>query len=78
MSPAHTEKQLPPTKGAALAHVQALDMLPTFVVDAGYGLQAYWILKEPVYLNTDDSRDHASRTLSGFGRHLKQHFAEKS
>lgn len=47
------------------------------MVDTGYGLQAYWILKEPVLLDTDEIRDAASRTLSGFGKYLKQHFAEK-
>lgn len=76
--PAHAETQLPDTKEAALTHVQTLTIQPSVVVDTGYGLQAYWILKEPVLLDTNEIRDKASRTLSGFGKHLKQHFAEKN
>lgn len=52
--PAHKEKHLPETKDAAMKHLTELPLQPTYVIDTGYGLQAYWVLKDPFRMERQD------------------------
>jgi hypothetical protein len=44
---AHKEKQLPPTHEAAMSLLYGFGFDPTWTINSGHGLHAYWIFKEP-------------------------------
>lgn len=44
---AHKEKQLPPTHKAAMSLLYGFGLDPTWTINSGHGLHAYWIFKEP-------------------------------
>lgn len=75
--PAHKEKHLPETKDAALEHLRTLPMQPTYVIDTGYGLQAYWVLEKPLRLDSQDDWMKGDGILKGYGQFLTDHFAQK-
>jgi len=43
-----TMGKYPPTKDDVLALIQTIPLLPTIVVDSGYGYRAVWLFQEPV------------------------------
>ncbi len=55
--PAHKATNLPPTQGDALALLAALPILPTVVVDSGYGVHAYYLLDRLVFLDDVNRAD---------------------
>lgn len=75
--PAHREADLPPSKEAVIELLSRLPHPPTFLVDSGYGIYAFWILKEPVRLDNDAIRDKVSGIWSGYGKFLIRMFREK-
>ncbi|HPL08943.1 MAG TPA: hypothetical protein PLB20_09160, partial [Clostridia bacterium] len=68
--PAHKDKNLPPSKEVVLEHLKSLEKPPTVIIDTGYGLDPFWIYKEPVPIKDDTTRERVSGILSGYGRHL--------
>ena len=77
LGPAHKDQRLPPSKEALLDYLKNVEQLPTLIVDSGYGLYPFWILKDPVRIGDEKARDKASGTLKGFGKFLIQEFKAK-
>jgi len=48
-------------KGAVLAHIDGLMPAPSVLIDSGGGYHAYWLLREPWTLATDDDRERARK-----------------
>lgn len=46
-------------------------LLPTILVNSGYGLQAWWLFEQPWPFYTADERDHAQLVVTGFQGALK-------
>lgn len=51
---AHKKHNLPPSREAALALVREIGLQPSFTVNSGYGLHAYWLLTEPWIFSEKD------------------------
>jgi len=62
----HRQGALPPSKEEAVAFVTAAPLPPTIVVDSGWGIHAYWLLKEPWLLPLPADRDVAARYTKGW------------
>ena len=62
-SPAHKSTELPETEEEALALVATVGLEPSVLVRSGYGLQAYWLFKEP-FLIEDDTERQELKSLS--------------
>lgn len=65
--PAHSEQDLPKSAEDVLVLLDELPLKSTVVINTGYGIHAYWILYQPVYIEDGDNRSIAERTLSGLG-----------
>lgn len=76
-SPAHKAAELPLSKEAVLDCLQKSDNPPTVIVDSGYGLYPFWILKEPVLIADEPTRNKAYGILRGYGSFLIQEFKAK-
>lgn len=48
-------------KAQALVAIEALDPVPSVLIDSGGGYHAYWLLDTPWVLTTDDDRQQAGR-----------------
>ena len=74
---AHKEQNLPPTKQEAMDVLNGLPIKPSFIVDSGYGLYAYYIFENPIDTTDDGRRKYVAAIYKGFGKYLKEVFAEK-
>lgn len=63
---AHSKQNLPPDLAAAKSVLARLSIEPTMIVHSGYGLQAYWLFKEPWTLDNDVERAEAAALLRGW------------
>ena len=72
--PAHKAANLPSTKEEVLEFLKALEKPPTLIVDTGYGLDPFWIFKEPVLLTDDSDRNRINGILTGYGKFLIKEF----
>src|SRR5262245_7196100 len=57
--PAHAQGELPCTKEEALAFIKRLPVLPTLIIDTGWGFHVWWLFREPWALDTDKEREKA-------------------
>jgi len=71
-SEAHKTKDLPPSEEAALSLVAAVGLRPSILVRSGFGLQVYWLFKEPLLLDSDEARVQAKSLSSRFQLLLRQ------
>jgi hypothetical protein len=46
-------------KAAALAHIKALPLPPSIIIDSGNGYHCYWLLTQPWHLSSDEERERA-------------------
>ena len=68
-SAAHKSKALPPDEASALSLVGAVGLSPSIIVRSGFGLQVYWLFREPFLFETDDERREL-KALSRRFQHL--------
>jgi putative DNA primase/helicase len=68
-SAAHKSKTLPPDEASALSLVDAVGLAPSLIVRSGFGLQVYWLFREPFLLETDTER-REMKALSRRFQHL--------
>lgn len=65
-SPRRANKPLPTTVEEARKLWSPFGLEPTLLVHSGYGLHAYWLLKEPWVFTSDAERDEAQRLSKGW------------
>lgn len=64
---AHAKKDLPPTREAAFDLVYELpNQPPSKVISSGYGLQAWWLFREPFLIRDEASRLEAAKMAKGW------------
>ncbi len=61
--PVHKQTSLPPTKREALKIVRGIPLPPTWIVDTGHGVQAWWLFKE-LWVFGDEREREEARELS--------------
>lgn len=66
--PAHKSSELPKTEAEALSLIEAAGLKPSIVVRSGFGLQAYWLFREPFLIETEDER----QMLKSLSRRFQQ------
>lgn len=62
---AHKGEGLSP-KEEVLTRLRSHPLRPTVIVDSGYGYQAYWSLREPLVIRSDEDREQAKALVAGF------------
>lgn len=73
--PEHVAHNYPPSREVALGLVRAaVPLKPTFIVDSGNGVHAWWCFAEPWELETAEDRVKAGAFVAGFQAHLRAHF----
>lgn len=58
------------TMKEAMSLAEAL-IIPTVLVNSGYGLQAWWLFEQPWVFHTESEREHAQLVVTGFQGALK-------
>lgn len=72
-SPVHKSSQLPTTEQEALALVATVGLEPSVLVRSGYGLQAYWLFKEPFLIENEAERQELKSLSRRFQQHLRNY-----
>jgi hypothetical protein len=62
---AHKQSDLPPDRESALALLDEINPPPTFIVDTGHGIQAWWLFEEP-WIFKPGERETAKRLSAGW------------
>ncbi len=75
LSEAHRSKNLPPSEEAALNLIQAVGLRPSILVRSGFGLQPYWLFKEPLVMESEQERARV-KSLSVRFQHLLRRLAQ--
>lgn len=75
--PAHKRNDLPPTFADARGLIDAFTLPPAVVVHSGYGLQAWWLFKEPWVFEGPADRRRAQVLARRFGATLQAHAGER-
>lgn len=74
---AHKDENLPATFDEAKELLQRFPLEPTYLIHSGYGLQAYWLFKEPWMFDTDEERQQAAEFCTNFHCTLQKSANEK-
>lgn len=65
---AHKAKDLPASEEEALSLVEAVGLPPSVIVRSGFGLQVYWLFREPFVIETEAER----QDLKSLSRRFQQ------
>ncbi len=68
---AHKARDLPPTEQDARSLIDAAGLEPTIIVHSGFGLQPYWLLREPWRIESEDERQRLKSLSSRFQLNLR-------
>jgi len=71
----HAKGNLPPTENDAIALIARMPAEPTFIINSGNGLHAYWCFDELFLLSNDEAREFA-KSLSEDWQRLLQNLAK--
>jgi putative DNA primase/helicase len=69
--PSHKAKNLPPTERDARSLIESLGLEPSIIVRSGFGLQPYWLFREPYLIENDDERQRLKSLSVRFQQHLR-------
>ena len=69
--PAHKADGLPPTEQAARELIDSAGLEPSIMVRSGFGLQPYWLLREPWQIESDDERQRLKSLSTRFQANLR-------
>lgn len=75
LHPCHKKKNLPPDRESAMQLLKNTGKRPTIVLESGHGLQAWWVLTEPVFFDSEEERRAAHQSCWSWQEYLKQHAA---
>lgn len=67
----HKKGNLPPTLDAAIEFATGVQITPSIIVSSGYGIHAYWLLKEFWTFNNADDRATAGKLIETWQRMFK-------
>jgi P4 family phage/plasmid primase-like protien len=68
---AHKAEALPPTEQDARSLIDTGDLEPSIVVHSGFGLQPYWLFREPYQIESDDERQRLKSASTRFQANLR-------
>ena len=76
-SPAHKRQDLPPSFADARALVETFPLQPAVIINSGYGLQVWWLFKEPWTFQGPEDHARAQQLARRFGATLQAHAKER-
>ncbi|MCC6362992.1 MAG: DNA primase [Bryobacterales bacterium] len=68
---AHKTGSLPPTEQDARGLIGTVGLEPSLVVHSGFGLQPYWLLREPYQIESEDERQRLKSLSARFQSNLR-------
>jgi putative DNA primase/helicase len=68
---AHKAEALPPTEQDARSLIETAGLEPSLVVHSGFGLQPYWLFREPYQIDSDDERRRLKSLSARFQLNLR-------
>jgi putative DNA primase/helicase len=68
---AHKAEALPPTEQDARSLIDSAGLKPSLVVHSGFGLQPYWLFREPYRIESDDERQRLKSLSTRFQLNLR-------
>jgi putative DNA primase/helicase len=68
---AHKAEALPPTEQDARSLIDTAGLEPSLVVHSGFGLQPYWLFREPYQIESDDERRRLKSLSTRFQLNLR-------
>jgi putative DNA primase/helicase len=68
---AHKAKDLPGSEEEALSLVEAVGLPPSVIVRSGFGLQVYWLFREPFVIETEAERQELKSLSRRFQQMLR-------
>lgn len=68
---AHKAEALPPTEQDARSLIDTAGLAPSIVVHSGFGLQPYWLFREPYQIDSDDERRRLKSLSTRFQLNLR-------
>jgi putative DNA primase/helicase len=68
---AHKAEALPPTEQDARSLIDTAGLEPSIVVQSGFGLQPYWLFREPYQIESDGERQRLKSLSSRFQLNLR-------
>jgi putative DNA primase/helicase len=69
--PAHKTAALPPTEEDARGIINGAGLEPSLLVHSGFGLQPYWLFREPWKIESDDERQRLKSLSTRFQLNLR-------
>lgn len=66
-----------PSIDEAYEALYELPIQPSVVVRSGWGLQPYWLLREPLDTSTDEGRKEAEKLMGGWQQHIRDAWATR-
>jgi hypothetical protein len=67
----HAAENLPTTIAEAQRVIDSVPFPPTITVNSGYGLQPYWLFREPFEIANEDDRRAAAELIVAFQQYLR-------
>jgi putative DNA primase/helicase len=68
---AHKADALPPTEQEAQSLIDTVGLEPSIIVHSGFGLQPYWLFREPYRIESDDERRRLKSLSARFQLNLR-------
>ncbi len=68
---AHKAEALPPTEQDARSLIDTVGLEPSLVVHSGFGLQPYWLFREPYQIESNDERQRLKSLSTRFQLNLR-------